>query len=130
MKVFRNVKPDFVDERGSITRPLSDILKEKIKSVSIISSHGGMIRGNHYHKKETHYMYVLDGKMDYYEKLITNPKNKVQKVSLKKGDMIYTSALYSHAVKFHTPGNVIYFSTVHRTKKGDMGDTFKEVVTK
>ena len=128
MKITRNVKPDFIDERGCILRPLNDIIKEKIRSVSIITSNGGMIRGNHYHKKETHYMYIVEGKMDYYEKLITKPKSKPKKVSLKKGDMVYTSALYTHAVKFHTSGTVIYFSTAHRTKKGDLGDTFKEVV--
>jgi len=126
---FKHVKPDFVDDRGEIIRPLSDIIKEKIKSVSLIISEAGAIRGNHYHPKEGHHMYVVEGEMEYLEKKANSKKAKIKRILLKKGDILYTEPMVTHAVIFKKKSIVFYFSNSYRTKKGDLGDTFREVLT-
>ena len=52
------------DTRGTIL----SIFENMIKNVSIITSNKNTIRSNHYHKKDWHYMYILEGKMDYFYK--------------------------------------------------------------
>ena len=61
--VFRDIKPEFVDARGGITRVLSDS-KAVVKSVLLITSKKGSIRANHYHKRDSHYSYMLSGRME------------------------------------------------------------------
>ena len=79
------IKPEFVDKRGFISK----ILDEKgvsIKSILFISRKKGTVGANHYHKKDTHYIYCLSGKVRYREKDIKNPNAKLETVILKPGD--------------------------------------------
>ena len=55
MKTIRNIKPEFIDERGGITR----VLDTPIQSVLLITCKAGSIRSNHYHKKDSHWCYIL-----------------------------------------------------------------------
>jgi len=50
------------DSRGSII----SMVDKKINNISIITCFSNSIRSNHYHKKNWHYMYVLEGVMDYF----------------------------------------------------------------
>lgn len=52
------------DPRGQIL----SIVDDKISNVSIITCVPGSIRSNHYHLKDFHYMYVLEGEIDYFFK--------------------------------------------------------------
>lgn len=97
MKVIKNIKPKFIDKRGKITRILDDG-KTNIKSVFWITSKKGSIRSNHYHKKDAHYIYVVSGRMEYYEKPVKG--GKIKKAILGPGDMVYTPPMMIHATKF------------------------------
>ena len=59
--LFESITRD-IDERGSIL----SIVDSEIKNVSIIECKKGVIRSNHYHKKDYHFMYVLNGEIDYF----------------------------------------------------------------
>ena len=61
------------DSRGSII----SIVDEKVKNVSIINCLPKTIRSNHWHKKDWHYMYVMEGVMEYFFVI----KNKYNNVS-------------------------------------------------
>ena len=50
------------DKRGSII----SLVDEKVKNVSIITCLPKTLRSNHWHKKDWHYMYVLEGLMEYF----------------------------------------------------------------
>ena len=54
------------DERGVIV----DILTREanIKSVLYITGKKGTVRGNHYHMKDSHYCFVVSGKIRYFYK--------------------------------------------------------------
>ncbi|OGY65354.1 MAG: hypothetical protein A3A16_02810 [Candidatus Harrisonbacteria bacterium RIFCSPLOWO2_01_FULL_44_18] len=99
MKIFKNIKPEFTDERGEITTILDDG-KTAIRGVLIITSKKGSVRGNHYQKKDSHYCYVLVGKMKYFEKPINADNSKMKTAVLKKGDMVYTPPMVVHAFRF------------------------------
>ncbi|KKP77996.1 MAG: hypothetical protein UR78_C0024G0008 [Candidatus Moranbacteria bacterium GW2011_GWF2_35_39] len=119
------IKPDFIDIRGSIIRPIDDIVGKKIKSVSIIiSDKSNVIRGNHFHKKEEHFMYILEGEVEYYEKAANNPRAKAKKIKLVSGDLLFTGRMTSHAVVSKKRTIMVYLSTLRRTRSGDYGDTF------
>lgn len=128
MKIYRKIKPDFKDSRGAIIRPLQDLLKEKIKSVSVISTEENMVRGNHYHKKEAHYMYIAKGTCEYYGLSATKSNQKPKRVVLREGDMVFSPIREIHAVKSLEPCIFIYLSTIHRTTPGDLGDIFKVII--
>lgn len=97
MKITKRIKPFFIDDRGEMSYLLTD--KGSIKSVLLITSKEGSIRANHYHKKDAHYVYLLEGKMEYTYKNV-NDKGKKKTVLVEKGDMIYTPPMTMHAMKF------------------------------
>ena len=80
------------DSRGS----LISIVDEKINNISIITSFSNSIRSNHFHKKDWHYMYVLEGAMEYF---FVN-KNKIFYIKLNKGDLVFTPPGELHATYF------------------------------
>ena len=97
IKITRNIKPDFTDERGDIIKLLDDG-KTNIKSVLLITCKKGAIRANHYHKEDTHYVYMLYGSMEYTEQDLNTKKTET--VVVNKGDMVFTPPMKPHAMKF------------------------------
>ena len=99
MKItVKRLKPEFVDYRGAITRIINEP-KVKIKAVLIITQKKGTIRGNHYHKKDYHWVYCASGKFRYYEKNMKKKSNKVTSVILKSGDLVLSKPHVAHAMK-------------------------------
>ena len=85
--------PDaFVDERGTI-QPLVDL---EIGSVQIITSKAGSVRGNHFHKTDWHYCYVVSGLMDY----VYQSSGFVFRSRTSPGEMFYTPPGVPHAMLF------------------------------
>ena len=70
-----HLKPEFVDFRGAITRIINEP-KIKIQAVLLLTHKKGSIRGNHYHKKDSHWVYCVSGKFKYYE----NNQIQLQKI--------------------------------------------------
>ena len=62
-RLFKSITRDN-DTRGSIVSIVDDV----VQNVSLITCNAGSIRSNHYHKKDFHFMYVLDGEIDYFFK--------------------------------------------------------------
>ncbi len=121
MKVIRNIKPDFVDERGGITRILDVI--EPLHSILFITSKAGSVRSNHYHKKDTHYCYIISGKAEWYEKPVEG--GQIEKEILNAGDMVYTPANIIHMVKFLEDTEFLVFSTEPRNQDHYEEDTIR-----
>jgi len=99
IKVFRQVKPEFTDERGEILKILDDG-KTTIKSVLLITSKKGAVRANHFHKADSHYVYLLSGSMEYTEQPVNGNENQRETIIVNAGDMVYTPPMVSHAMKF------------------------------
>lgn len=106
-----------LDKRGSIV----SLIDFKVNNISIITSNSKSIRSNHYHKKDWHFMYVLEGKMNYYFKR----NNKVFLIKLRKKDLIYTPPKEIHATYFPMKTVILVASKNKRSKKIYEQDTVR-----
>ena len=121
MKIFRNIKPEFVDARGGITRLLDS--ESPIKSILSITSQKGSIRSNHYHKKDTHYCYLVSGKMEWFEKPVDG--GETESAVLEAGDMVFTPSMTIHAVRFLEDSVFLTFATEARNQDDYEADTVR-----
>lgn len=128
IKIFRKIKPDFVDERGEITKILDDG-KTIIKSILLITSRKGSVRANHYHKKDSHYVYVISGKMEYFENPVSGSEHlgseQRNSVVVEAGDMIYTPPMTEHAMRFLEDSAFLTMSTESRAQESYEQDTVR-----
>lgn len=122
MKLIKKTKPEFTDERGKITK-LLDNGKTNIRSVLWIISKKGAVRSNHYHKKDAHYIYVVSGRMEYYEKPVKG--GGIKKVILGPGDMVYTPPMMIHATKFIRDTILLTLSIKSRRQEAYEKDTVR-----
>ena len=121
MQIFRGIRPEFTDERGSITRVLDTATP--IRSVLLITSAAGTVRSNHYHKVDSHYCYVLSGKMEWHEKPVVG--GATASAVLGPGDMVYTPPMTIHAVKFLEDSVFLAFATQPRNQPAYEADTIR-----
>ena len=106
------------DQRGSIL----SIVDEQVKNVSIITCLPKTIRSNHSHKKDWHYMYVLEGVMEYFFVI----KNKTYFMKIKKGENVFTPPRELHATYFPLKTVLLVSSKNPRDRKTYEKDTVRE----
>ena len=94
-EIIVELEAPFVDDRGAI-QPLVD---KNMKSCVLITSKKGSVRANHYHQTDWHYCYVLEGKIEYYERP-TGSSDKPKKVIINKRQMFFTGPLIDHTMVF------------------------------
>lgn len=109
----------FVNENGAIV----NLLTEKFTHSAILSTPGGSIRANHYHKTDWHYTYVISGEVEYCWRDVgaqTKPRTRV----FKQGTMFFTPPLLEHAMVFHVDTTIITFArnarSEHQTHENDL----------
>ncbi len=121
MNITRNITPEFVDVRGAITKILDN--GTAIKSILLITSETGAVRANHYHKKDSHYSYLLSGKMEYSEKPVAG--GDIQTAALSAGDMVFTPPQMIHAMRFLEPSVFLAMATESRSREDYEADTVR-----
>lgn len=70
-----------------------------IGCVSVLYSHRDSVRANHYHKQDAHWLYVIKGAVDYYERPIGS-REIPEPVRYVENQMFYTPPMVEHALKF------------------------------
>jgi quercetin dioxygenase-like cupin family protein len=85
----------FVDNRGAI----QTLVDGGIQSVQVITSKAGTVRANHYHKTDSHFMYVVKGVMKYFHRP-AGDKAAPTWLLVKAGQMVFTPPMVEHAVEF------------------------------
>lgn len=120
----RTVKPEFVDQRGFISR-IIDQEKIKIRSVLVIGSKKNSVRGNHYHKKDAHFVYCFTGKFKYSEKDVNRSNSKIISVILKPGDLVLTKPMFWHRMEFLEKTVFLAFTTETRKQSLYEADTVR-----
>ena len=121
MKLFRQIKPEFIDDRGGIARILDT--EVPIRNVLWITSKKDSIRSNHYHKKDAHYCYLVSGKMEWHEKPVDG--GEIESATLEAGDMIFTPVMTVHAVRFLEDSVLLTFATESRNQADYEADTVR-----
>ena len=107
------------DDRGDIV----SIVDNAIQNVSLITCNAGSIRSNHYHKKDFHYMYVLEGEIDYFYKDVNS--DIVNYFKVKKNDIIFTPKNEIHATYFPIQTKLIVSSMLPRDQETYENDTVR-----
>ena len=106
------LEPPHSDDRGKI----QSLVNFPMKNLSLISSKKGVVRSNHYHLTDWHYMYVLSGSFDYYFRP-TNSGEELQCVQVKAGEMIFTPPMEDHATVFLEDCDLLAMSRNPRDKE-------------
>tara|TARA_B100000575_G_C23140084_1_gene663228 strand:- start:1878 stop:2306 length:429 start_codon:yes stop_codon:yes gene_type:complete len=107
------------DSRGEIL----SIVDDKARNVSIITCNVGSIRSNHYHLEDYHYMYVLEGEMDYFFRDIET--DKVNYLKIKKSQNVFTPPMEIHATYFPIKTKLIVTSRNPRDRDTYEKDTVR-----
>lgn len=112
--------PKIEDQRGYI-QPICDL---NSKNVSIIYSQKKIWRANHYHKKDWHFIYVMQGQFEYYYRN-TNSNEKVKKKNIKKGELLFTGNMVDHAMYYTEETIILVVSKNPRDQKTYEEDTVR-----
>jgi len=116
-----DLKPAFVDERGSITDLIGD---DTINAVTVITFTKGAVRGNHYHEHTIQWNYVMSGEV----LLVTQmPGGERQERLLKKGEFAYSRELERHALRAETDAEVLILTKGPRAGFDYEKDTYRLV---
>lgn len=121
MNITKNIAPEFTDVRGAITKILDN--GTAIKSILLITSQAGSVRANHYHKKDSHYSYLLSGTMEYSEKPAEG--GEIETVVLSAGDMVFTRPQMIHAMRFLEDSVFLAMATESRSREDYEADTVR-----
>ena len=101
----------FKDKRGWLKK----ILDGNFSSCIEIYSKKDSVRANHYHKKDTHFIYVIDGEILYFYK-DRKRRAKTRFKLMKKNDLFFTPSMQEHMTYFTKNTHFLAFSTRKRTK--------------
>ena len=107
------------DTRGSIF----SIVNQPCNNVSIIETKSGSIRSNHYHKKDWHYMLVMEGILEYF--YYSNRSKKVNFINVLPGQIIFTPNLEVHATFFPEDSKLLVVSGFLRDSLTYENDTVR-----
>jgi oxalate decarboxylase/phosphoglucose isomerase-like protein (cupin superfamily) len=116
--LFPNIERD-ADSRGGIL----SIVDEAVMNVSIITCNPGAIRSNHYHLNDFHFMYVLEGEIDYFYK--GRDTDEVRYLKVRQGDNIFTPDNEIHATYFPVKTRLIVSSKLPRDQESYERDTVR-----
>ena len=116
--LFKNNQRD-QDDRGEIL----SIVDESVNNVSIITCNPGALRSNHYHHTDFHFMYVLEGEIDYFFKDIGS--EEVSYLKVRTGDTIFTPDNEIHATYFPIKTRLIVSSKFPRDQATYEKDTVR-----
>jgi oxalate decarboxylase/phosphoglucose isomerase-like protein (cupin superfamily) len=116
--LFPNIQRD-ADARGGIL----SIVDEPVMNVSIITCNAGAIRSNHYHLTDFHFMYVLEGEIDYFYK--ERDTGEVKYLKVRQGENIFTPDNEIHATYFPVETRLIVSSKLPRDQETYERDTVR-----
>jgi quercetin dioxygenase-like cupin family protein len=88
--------PPFEDVRGKI----QNLVLSPITSIAIITSKAGTVRSNHYHNENWHYLYIVSGSMEYYERDVGASGGNIPPVVVRAGEMVFTGPMKVHKTIF------------------------------
>ncbi len=92
--------------------------------VSIIESNAGTVRSNHYHKEDSHTLYVVSGALLYFERPIGQTRID-QPLLLTPGQMFFTPPLKEHAIVFLFDSTMISVSARQRDHSSHEADVVR-----
>ena len=111
-----NISRD-VDPRGEIL----SIVDATVQNISIITCNPNTIRSNHYHFKDFHFMYVVEGEIDYF--FCDVGSDELNYIKVTQGQTIFTPPNEIHATYFPVQTTLIVSSKNPRDQETYENDT-------
>ena len=106
--------PSFCNQAGVIMNILELAeTTEPVRGVSLIHSVAGSERSNHYHRTDSHWLYVISGEMHYEERDV-GALEYPEPLKLTAGQMIYTPRMVEHRTTFPVETMVLSLSRYAR----------------
>jgi dTDP-4-dehydrorhamnose 3,5-epimerase-like enzyme len=118
-KKIIKVEKGSIDNRGYLRK----IFNSPFNCINYIKSFKGSIRGCHYHKKNSHYIYVIKGQLMYFYK--EKNKKKIKKITVKKNFLIFTPNFEAHMIIFKKESEILEISKYKFSKISYNKDTVK-----
>ncbi len=119
--VIKKIQPAFTDERGTIT----DIIENEVKHIGIISSKINSVRGRHYHKKSTQFMYMIKGSIVMKTRGINEKNSEVETTVIGEGDFITIPPEVIHSFTALEDSLFLDMTTESRANDGYEEDTVR-----
>lgn len=107
------LEPPFADARGDI-QPLVDLAME---SAVLIRSVKGAVRGNHYHRSDWHFCYVLQGEIEYFYRdhgSVAVPSREI----IRTGELFFTGPMVEHAMVF--PCDTVFLTLGRNSRRQEV----------
>lgn len=121
----RHVEISHSDERGSIR----DIFVASPKDhCSIITFAPSAVRANHFHKKSTQCVYVIDGELLMATCLVDEngqPTSEVEQSVIGPADLVTHAPYHAHAFRAVRPSTILVFADGVRGGKDYENDVFR-----
>ena len=99
------------------------ILSYEIKNVSIIETFPNSMRSNHFHHKDFHFMYILEGEIDYFFKPLNS--DEISYLKIEAGTTIFTPNNEIHSCHFPVNTKMVVSSGFPRDQKTYEEDTVR-----
>jgi len=117
-----------IEERSSDSRgSIKSVMDGSFSNVSIITCEPKTIRSNHLHFTDTHHMYVLKGKIEYF---YINPEGAMVHFEVVEGQTVFTPSDEFHATYFPVKTTLIVASKNPRDQETYESDTIrKEIIS-
>ena len=116
---FVRIPQKFADSRGVI----SNIADGTIGDVAVISSVQNSVRANHFHVKDWHLSYLIQGEMQYFWK--NSSDEPWQGTNVVSGTLIYTPPKVLHKMEFKSDSIFIAISALSRKSQNYEADTIR-----
>jgi quercetin dioxygenase-like cupin family protein len=111
----------FVNDKGYI----QNILNTPINGAAVIFSKKGSVRSNHWHREDFHYLYVMSGSMEYYERDAYSLKHS-DPIIVSAGQMVFTPPKKVHKTIFIEDTVLLSFSKRNRDHESHEEDVVRE----
>lgn len=125
MESLKHIEPAVRDARGLI----ANVFEGKVEHVALITSEKGSVRGNHYHKEDHQFIYLVSGAFESHSVDVRNPAKR-QVLKVRPGDLVDTPPLVAHAQKFTEDSVFLALSTRQRGSGKYENDTIAYQVIK
>ena len=116
--IIKDIERDS-DNRGRIL----SIVDHNIKNVSIIETFSNSMRSNHFHHKDFHFMYILEGEIDYFFKPLDS--DEISYFKIEAGMTIFTPNNEIHSCHFPVNTKMVVSSGFPRDQKTYEADTVR-----
>jgi len=110
----------FVDARGEIR----NLIDAPFTSAAVVRSVKGAVRGNHYHKTDSHYCWLQRGGLLYLHRPVGD-STPAQRWVIAPGQMFYTPPQYEHAMVFTADSVMFVFARNNREMANYEADTIR-----